>query len=412
MERMAEAVPDCDDQALQHFLTNSPWEDQRVVEQVTHDANSLLGGHADSCLIIDESGMPKKGKKSVGVSRQWCGQLGKTDNCQVGVYSILCRGEHAVPIGFRLFLPQCWIDDEERCKSAGIPDEFIEFQSKPEHAVQLVIEARGNGADFEWVSTDALYGNTPSFTRMLDRLHETFMVDVSKSQRIYLEDPDPTVPPAKSEKGRRPSKLKARCAPIRVDKWIEQQPESKWKRTRVRDATKGKLWVDVIHHRVWLWDGEEPQANCWHLIVRRDIGTTDFKYSLSNAPAETSYKRLAYMQAQRYWVERNFQDAKNQCGMGEYQARKWQSWHHHMAMVMMAMLFMVEQRIFFKDAYPLLSCFDIVCILNFLLPQRAVTLEEVIRQMEVRHERRWASIMSAYLKQLELGLSESSPSSK
>ena len=100
---MAEAVPDCDDQALQHFLTNSPWEDQRAVEQVTHDANSLLGGHADSCLIIDESGMPKKGKKSVGVSRQWCGQLGKTDNCQVGVYSILCRGEHAVPIGFRLF---------------------------------------------------------------------------------------------------------------------------------------------------------------------------------------------------------------------------------------------------------------------------------------------------------------------
>lgn len=118
------------------------------------------------------------------------------------------------------------------------------------------------------------------------------------------------------------------------------------------------------------------------------------------------------MQAQRYWVERNFQDAKNQCGMGEYQARKWQSWQDHMAMVMMAMLFMVEQRIFYKDAYPLLSCFDVVCILNFLLPQRAVTLKEVIRQMEVRHERRWASIMSAYLKQLELGLSESSPSSK
>jgi hypothetical protein len=154
MERMAEAVPDCDDQALQHFLTNSPWEDQRVVEQVTHDANSLLGGYTDSCLIIDESGMPKKGKK-----------------------------------------------------------------------------------------------------------------------------------------------LKARCAPIRVDKWLEQQPESKWKRTCVRDATKGKLWVDVIHHRVWLWDGKEPQANCWHLIVRRDRGTTDFKYSRSKAPAETSYKRLAYMQA-------------------------------------------------------------------------------------------------------------------
>jgi SRSO17 transposase len=406
MERMAEAVPYCNDQALQHFLTNSPWDDQRVVEQVTFDANALLGGYADSCLILDESGIPKKGDKSVGVSRQWCGQLGKTDNCQVGVYSVLCHSGHVAPIGYRLFLPQCWADDEQRCKNAGIPDEFIEFQSKPELAAQLVIEARGQGAEFEWVGADALYGNNPTFTRMLDRMHETFMVDVSKSQRIYLENPDPVVPPAKSKRGRRPSKLKAQCAPVRVDKWVEQQPASKWKRTRIRDATKGKLWVDVFHQRVWLWDGKEPYANCWHLIVRRDIGTKDIKYSLSNAPEETSYKRLASMQAQRYWVERNFQDAKNQCGMGEYQARKWRSWHHHMAMVMMAMLFMVEQRMLFKDAYPLLSCFDIVCILNFLLPHRAVTLQEVIRQLELRHQRRRASIQSAYLKQLELVLSE------
>ncbi|BBO86556.1 hypothetical protein DSCO28_71220 [Desulfosarcina ovata subsp. sediminis] len=390
-------------------MTNSPWNDQRVVEQVTQDANALLGGYDDSCLIIDESGIPKKGDKSVGVSRQWCGQLGKTDNCQVGVYSVLCHGEHVAPIGYRLFLPQCWINDEERCKLAGIPEEYIEFQTKPELAVQLVIEARGQGAEFQWVGTDALYGNSPAFTRMLNQMHETFMVDVSKSQRIYLEDPDPVVPPAKSNKGCRPSKLKAQCAPIRIDEWVGQQPESEWKRTCVCDATKGNLWVDVFHQRVWLWDGEEPHAHCWHLIVRRDIGAEDIKYSLSNAPEEISYKRLACMQAQRYWVERSFQDAKNQCGMGEYQARKWQSWHHHMAMVLMAMLFMVEQRILFKDAYPLLSCFDTVCILNFLLPQRAITLKEVIRQMEVRHQRRLASIQYAYLKQLELGLSESEP---
>ena len=227
------------------------------------------------------------------------------------------------------------------------------------------------------------------------------------SQRIYFEDPDPTVPPATSNKGRKPSKLKAQCASIRVDKWAEQQPASKWKRTRVRDATKGKLWVEILHHRVRLWDGEEPEASCWILIVRREIGTTDIKYSLSNAPASTSYKRLAYMQAQRYWIERSFQDAKTQCGMGEYQARKWRSWHHHMAMVMMAMLFMVEQRTLFKNSHPLLSCFDIVSILKFLLPRRAVTLEEVIRQLGVRHKRRQASIDYAYQKQRELELSES-----
>ncbi len=403
---MAEAVPECNDQALQHFLTNSPWGEQQVVEQVADDVNSLLGGRKNSCLILDESGMPKKGDKSVGVSRQWCGQLGKTDNCQVGVYSTLCNGTQVVPIGFRLFLPQCWIDDKDRCRQAGIPDEFVEFHRKQDLAIQLVIESRINGVQYGWTGFDSFYGKDPAFLRTLDQLHEIFMGDVAKSQRIYLEDPDPKIPSAKSKRGRRPIKRKAQCASIRVDKWGEQQPASKWKRIRVRDATKGKLLVDILHQRVWLWDGQEPKANCWHLVVRRDIGTTDIKYSLSNAPASTSYKRLAYMQAQRYWIERNFQEAKNQCGMGEYQARKWRSWHHHMAMVMMAMLFMVEQRMLFKDTCPLLSCFDIVCLLKFLLPRRAVTLEEVIRQLEVRHKRRQASIDYHYHKQLELELSE------
>jgi len=112
------------------------------------------------------------------------------------------------------------------------------------------------------------------------------------------------------------------------------------------------------------------------------------------------------MQAQRYWIERNFQEAKNHCGMGEYQARKWEGWHHHLAMVMMAMLFMLEQRLLFKDTYPLLSCFDIVCILNFLLPRRASTLREVLRQLEERHRRRQASIDHAYHKQLIAELSK------
>ena len=106
------------------------------------------------------------------------------------------------------------------------------------------------------------------------------------------------------------------------------------------------------------------------------------------------------MQAQRYRIERMFQDAKNQCGLGEYQARKWRSWHHHMAMVMMAMLFMVEQRLLYKDQYPLLSCFDIVSILSFILPHRAISEKEVFRQLEVRHHRRRAAIESAYRKQI------------
>jgi SRSO17 transposase len=401
MERMAEAVPHSDDQALQHFLTNSGWNDQLVIDQLSQDANSLIGGKKDSCLIIDESGIPKKGTKSVGVSRQWCGQLGKVENCQVGVYSVLGFQDHATPIGNRLFLPEAWINDEKRCTEAGIPQEHIEFHRKHDLALQLVIQARVQGVAFSWVGADGLYGEDPSFLRSLDQMHEIFMVDVHKDQRIYLEDPNPIVPPPKSTKGRKPSKLKAQTTAMRVDKWAAQQPEDNWQRVHVRDTTKGKLLVDFLHKRVWLWDGEEPHAHCWHLIIRREVKNKKIKYTLSNAPENTNLKRLAFMQAQRYWIERVFQDAKNQCGLGEYQARKWRSWHHHMAMVMMAMLFMLEQRLLHKKQYPLLSCFDIVSILSFILPHRAINKQELIRQLEVRHERRRSAIESAYRIQLQ-----------
>ena len=401
MERMAEAVPDSDDQVFQNFLTNSPWDDQAVGDQLANDSNRLIGGKNDSCLIIDETGIPKKGDKSVGVDRQWCGQLGKIENCQTGVFTVLGFKEHAVPVGYRLFLPKSWVNDEERCLEAGIPHEHIEFHRKHDLALQLVIQARIQGVDFQWVGADSFYGEDPAFLRTLDQMHEIFMVDIHKDQHIYLEDPKPVVPPPKSEKGRKPTKLKGQTASIRVDKWAEQQPDDRWQKISVRDTTKGKLLVYILHQRVWLWDGEESKANCWHLIARREVDSKKIKFSLCNAPSSTSIKRLAFMQAQRYWIERIFQDAKSQCGMGEYQARKWRSWHHHMAMVMMVMLFMVEQRLLHEDQYPLLSCFDIAVLLCFLLPHRAITLKEVIRQLEVRHRRRRDSIESAYRKQLK-----------
>jgi len=401
MERMAEAVPFSDDQALQHFLTNSPWDEQRIVDQIAADANQHIGGKRYSCLIIDETGFPKKGDQSVGVKRQWCGQLGKVDNCQVGVFSALGYQEHATPVGFKLYLPEDWTDDEERCEAAGIPDESIVFYSKHDLAFQLVLEARKQGIQFGWVGADGFYGENPAFLRSLDQINETFMVDVHKDQHIYLENPEPVVPERTSNKGPEPKKLKAQTEPIRVDKWLEQQPEEDWHRTFVRDTTKGKLLVDVLHKLVWLWDGEEPEANCWHLVARREVEGNKVKFSLSNAPENTPLERLIFMQAQRYWVERSFQGAKVECGLGEYQVRKWRSWHHHMAMVMMAMLFLLEQRLLYKRDIPLLSCFDIVCILSFLLPQRAFTTDEVFRQMEIRHKRRQSAIDSAYRKQLE-----------
>ena len=122
-------------------------DEQLVVDQIAADANSYIGGKQDSCLIIDETGLPKKGDKSVGVKRQWCGQLGKVDNCQVGVFSALGCREDVTPVGFKLYLPKEWTDDEKRCKAAGIPDESVVFYTKHDLALQLVVEARKQGVN-------------------------------------------------------------------------------------------------------------------------------------------------------------------------------------------------------------------------------------------------------------------------
>lgn len=400
MERMAEAVPNSNDQAYQHFLSQSPWEENAVIDQLCHDTNQLIGGKNDSCLIIDETGIRKKGQKSVGVSRQYCGQFGKVENCQVGVFVALAHGQYVAPIDCRLFLPKSWADDIERCRQAGIPDEFIEYQRKQDLALQLVLAARIRGAEFGWIGCDAFYGEDPAFLRSLDSMSEIFVADVHKDQRIYLDNPLPYVPAPKSEKGRRPTRLKTDGEALRVDFWAQQQLESAWEKFEVRDTTKGKLRVAVLHRQVWLWDGKEPKAHCWRLIVRKTIGTDEIKYSISNAPPQVSLERLVYMQGQRYLIERVFQDAKNQCGMGQYQARAWRSWHHHMTMVMLAMLFMLEQQIKNSAAYPLLSSNDIVELITFYLPNRKASEEEILEQLQMRHERRQRAIDSAYRKQI------------
>lgn len=396
MERMAEVVPNTNDQAYQHFLSKSPWQENAVIDQLCHDANKLIGSKDDSCLLIDETGLPKKGHQSVGVAHQYCGQKGKVDNCQVGVFAVLAHQQHVVPIDCRLFLPRSWTDDKERCRNAGVPEEFIEYQRKQDLAVQMVIAARVRGAHFNWVGCDAFYGQDPGFLRSLNDLGEVFVADIHKDQRIYLNNPQPYVPAKKTKKGRRPTRLKAKIKPIRADRWCEQQPESAWKKLDIRDTSKGKLKVAVLHRRIWLWDGKEPKAQCWRLVARKTIGTSDIKYSISNAPSSVSLPNLVYMQDQRYLVERVFQDAKNQCGMGQYQARGWRSWHHHMTMVMLAMLFLLEQQIKNSSDYPLLSSNDTIELLTHYLPNKKASEEEIFKQLQMRHEKRQRAMESAY----------------
>lgn len=222
MQRMEEIVPDSNEQSLQHFLSNSPWDHRGVMDQMALDVDKELGGHEDAMLMIDESSLPKKGEESVGVARQWCGQLGKVDNCQVAVFAALGRGERASLVDARLYLPKVWTKDEARCEKAGVPEDARMYRTKHELALDIVEHALELGIRFEWVGVDAFYGENGSLLRALDDAGLRFVADVHRDQRIFLIDPIKN-PDARS---------------IRADEWAEQQPAQRWRRTQARESTR------------------------------------------------------------------------------------------------------------------------------------------------------------------------------
>jgi SRSO17 transposase len=390
---MAEIVPDSDAQALHHFLAHSPWDGRAVMTKVAKDVDSLLGGDRDSCLLLDETCFPKKGKKSVGVARQWMGRQGKTDNCQVAVFAALARGKAVSLIDAELYLPQEWIKDSKRCSGAGVPLERQVLKTKPVLALELVQRARRNGVRFSWIAADGGYGNDRALLRSLDDAGELFIIDVHRDQRVFLEEP--------SFLGEKTTQDRAcSVAPVSVEQWVSQQPAEAWKEVRVRHSSQGELRVEALRCLVWLREGRDDRTRHWQLVVTREKARPEtVKYSLSNVPASTPLPRLAYMQRQRYWVERAFQEAKNEAGLDEYQARSWQAWHHHVALVMMALLFLLRERQLQQNELPLLSAGDIKVLLAQLLPRRDRDPEEIIRQIHRRHRQRQAAIDSAYQRQ-------------
>jgi len=344
---------------------------------------------------VDESAFQKKGEKSVGVARQWNGRLGKQDNCQVGVFGALGQGDRVGLIDARLYLPEEWTKDRRRCDEADIPEADRAHKTKIELALEIVRHARRSGVRFEWVGVDGGYGHSFALLQTLEDQGEVFVADIHSDRQIYPKDPALYLPPQEGP-GRRFVNYQSDAHSIEVRKWVKRQPASAWRKKTLRGTTKGDLVVEVLHRRVWLWDKRSSAARCWHLIVRRELNSpATIKYSLSNAAPNTSVSKLAKMQAQRFWIERAFQDAKSHVGMAQYQARQWQSWHRHMALVMMAMQFMLETRIDNFDMHPLLSCYDIQILIATTMPDRRSDADEVIRQLHERHRKRQASIDSA-----------------
>jgi SRSO17 transposase len=396
---MADVVEDGCAQQFQHFISNSPWDHATVINQIGQDADRLLGGQPASCLLIDETSFAKQGETSAGVARQWSGRQGKVDNCQVSVFAVLSEGSNYAPVDTRLYLPKEWIDDPARCDKAGLPEEARQLVSKCGHALNMVQQARSRGLQFNWVGVDAGYGKDPAFLRALDDAGEVFMADVARNQRVWTEEP-PLTPIATRNKPEGSTPEYKTAAPSTTVENLFKQAD--WQRCTLRDSTRGELRVDIAHRRVWVWDGEESTPRCWHAVARREVGSPKMiKYSLSNAPAGTPTLQLAQMQGQRYWVERAFEDGKGQCGLADDQAQGWRAWHHHVTMVMLAMLFIAEQRATHRPDIELITARDIVEMLAHMLPGKPETKEQIIQEMYQRHTKRQGAIDSRYRTQIE-----------
>lgn len=402
MERMEEQDDSLPYHQYQHFLTNSPWSYEGLIEKVGKDASGTMVLEKEKTgqptgLIIDESSHLKKGLHSVGVSRQYAGIIGKVDNCQVGVYASLCNAKRSTLIDERLFLPKDWVADVERCKKAGIPPEDMCYKTKPALALEMVDTAVRNKVLFDWVGGDGLYGHNYELCRELELRQLLFVLDVHKDQQVYKEEPEIFLPEKKVGRGRTPSRYKTRANPIRMDKYEGSLEKTDWEKVKIRKTTKGWLYAWVHCGTVWVWDGQEEKARKRTAIIRRTIGkhgkTVATKYSLSNGSlGDYQLTDFAFFQSQRYWVERNFDDGKNELGMSDYQVRKWKGWHHHHAIVLMAMLFMLKEQIDKEIEYPLMSLADarkmvLVLIAQTIIPATSPVREE-IRQMKKRHVKR------------------------
>lgn len=399
MERMVEKVTNSDYKRYIHFLSVSQWSYKDANLITMKQADSLLRAQKEKSgrptgFIFDETSHLKKGNKSVGVARQYAGVAGKVDNCQVSVHASLSNEKFCTLVGTELFLPEGWTKDKPRCQEAGIPESEIRHQTKPELAVKLVKKAIEASIEYDFIGGDGLYGHNAELTRALDKLLQFYVLDVHKDELIFLSEPTFCVPDRKSNKGRTPTLLQPDIAAIQLQNYMKTLSWEDFTREQIRKTAKGWKYVMVHTVTVWHWDGKEEKAQKRTLVITQSEKT---KYSLSiGAKEQSTNNEWAYFQCSRYWVERCFDDSKNELGMSGYQVTGWLAWQHHMALVMMAGLYILNIKIEQQDEMPLMSVRDarlLVIAINFAT-QREVDL--CMEHTRIRHKQRQADIDRYY----------------
>ena len=326
---------DQDRQALQKFLGQSLWDHRPLIGELARQVSVELG-EPDGVLVFDPSACKKQGKESVGVARQWCGRLGKIDNCQVGVYlGYVSRKEHAL-VDVRLYLNEEWAKNKPRRKKCGVPRE-IRFRTRHALALEMLAE-QGKVLPHRWIAGDDEMGRSAAFRRELRALDERYLLAVPSNTLVRDWEAQP--PPYRG-RGRRPQ------VPFtRVDRWCAALPEDAWMTIDVRDGAKGPLVVQAVKTRVQAKTDRRRNGPEETLVVLReaqDDGTRKHDYYLSNALPETALKEFARVAKAEHRIEECLERAKGNAGLAQYQVRNWIGWHHHQTLSLLAVWFLTQE---------------------------------------------------------------------
>jgi SRSO17 transposase len=322
-------------QGLQNFVGHAPWDHQPLLDTLALQVGAGLG-EPDAVIVFDPSAFPKKGTKSVGVARQWCGRLGKVDNCQVGVFmAYVSRRGHAI-VNTRLYLPKVWADDRARRKAAGVP-KGVKPRTRHRLALEMLDECGGR-LPHSWVAGGDEMGRPSAFRRELRGRGERYLLGVpSNTLARDLDVP----PPEYSGRGRHP------LSPfLRLDRWRAALPEGAWTRIDVRDGEKGPLAVEVVKRRVQArteTGGTGPEELLFVTRERQADGTFKHDYYLSNADPGVPLRELAGASKAAHRIEECFENAKGEAGSADYQVRNWSAWHHHQTLSLLAAWFLNQE---------------------------------------------------------------------
>jgi SRSO17 transposase len=390
---MVERIPESNYQQLQHFISDSEWDAKAVINNVAENTNLSLESLAgEKGLILDESGNEKAGEKSVGVARQYIGNVGKVCNSQVGVYAGLSRADKISLVGAKLYLPQTWTTDKKRCEKAGIPKEERKYRTKPELGLEIIRELEG-AIDYDWVGGDSIYGNSPELRQSLRGLGKAFVLDVGEELQVCVEKPQPYLP-TPSGRGRNRSRLVIAEEKISLKKLIGEIQAGEWQTLEYRQGTKGRLVREAVLKKVWIWKKGTEEIEETKVLISRKLDKTEVKYSLCNEPkGELSIEVALFRQMQRYWIERGFQEIKEQIGLHQYQVRGWKAWHHHIALTMMALHFILETQVENAENLPLMSCGDVKLMLGNILKNKLDKPEILMQTIHQRHKVRRDDIL-------------------